>query len=216
MFNKEFVLIDTAGIRKKTKVHEDIEFYSVIRAIKAIDESDICVLMIDAKKGVEMQDLKIFSMIVEKKRGVVILVNKWDLVEKDTKTAKAMEDRIREKLAPFNDVPIIFTSATEKVRIFKAIESSLSVFENKQQQFKTSVLNEWLKESVDNYAPPTVKGKFVNIKYITQLPSRSLSFAVFCSNHTYIREPYRNYLEKRLRDRFNLTGIPINIFFREK
>ena len=216
MYNKEFVLIDTAGIRKKTKIHEDIEFYSVIRAIKALDESDVCVLMIDAKSGVEQQDLKIFSMIVEKKRGVVILVNKWDLIEKTTKTAKEVEDRIREKLAPFNDVPIIFTSATEKIRIFKAIESALSVFENKQQQFKTHELNTWLKESVDNYAPPTVKGKFVNIKFITQLPSRSLSFAIFSSNHTYIREAYRNYLEKRLRDRFNLTGIPINIFFREK
>ena len=216
LFNKEFILIDTAGIRKKTKVQEQIEFYSVIRAIKAIDESDVCMLLIDAKKGIEQQDLKIYSLIIEKRKGVVVLVNKWDLVEKDTNTAKKFEDTLKEKLAPFTDVPIIFTSATEKTRIFKAIEDAIGVAERKNQKIKTSVLNEWLQEVVRNYPPPSNKGKFINIKYMNQLPSKTISFAIFSNNCTYIREPYKNYLEKRLREKFNLCGVPINIFFREK
>lgn len=216
LFGKDFVLIDTAGIRKKAAVKEDLEFYTVIRAIKAIDESDVCLLMIDATTGIESQDLSIFRTIEKKKKGVVILVNKWDAVEKDTNTTKEYENHIREKLAPFRDVPIIFISAIEKTRIFKALEIALGVAEHKKLKVSTSKLNDIMQQAFEEYHPPAVRGHFINIKYVTQLPAQIPTFAFFTNYPDYIREPYRNYLENKLREQFPLSGVPINIFFRKK
>lgn len=215
-FGKEFYLIDTAGIRKKSKVHENLEFYSVIRAIKAIDEADVCFLMIDATLGVESQDLKIFRLIQQKKKGVVILVNKWDLVEKDTNTAVHFEKRIKEQFAPFTDLHILFVSALDKTRIFKAVELGLDVYENRTKKIPTSQLNEIMLEAIEKYPPPSYRGNYIKIKYITQLPTHYPSFAFFCNHPKQIKLPYRNYLENQLRQQFNLTGVSINIFFREK
>ena len=216
-YQKEFVLIDTAGIRKKSKVHENLEFYSVIRAIKAIDESDICLLMIDATLGVEGQDLKILKVIQRKKKGLIILVNKWDLVmNKETNTAKNFEDQIKERIAPFTDVPIIFISALEKQRIFKAVETILEVSENRQRRISTSQLNDVMLKEIEKYPPPAHRGNYIKIKYVTQLPTKVPSFAFFCNHPNHIREPYKNYLENRLRANFNFTGVPVNIFFRQK
>lgn len=216
MFNKDFILIDTAGIRKKKSVTEDIEFYTVIRAIKAIDESDVCLLMIDATTGIESQDLTILQMIEKKRKGLVILVNKWDLVAKETNTLKAMEERIREKIAPFRDVPILFISAMEKTRIFKAMETALEVFENKHLKVSTSKLNEVMQQALENYHPPAVRGNYIKIKYVTQMPAQVPTFVFFTNHPNDIREPYRNYLENQLREHFTLSGVPINIFFRQK
>ncbi len=216
MFNKDFLLIDTAGIRKKSKVHENLEFYSVIRAIKSIDEADVCLLVIDAKLGIESQDLKIFNLIEKKRRGVVILVNKWDLVEKETMTSKAFEEKIRDKIAPFTDVPIVFISALEKQRIFKAVEKVLEVYENRRIRIPTSQLNEVMQKAIEKYQPPAYRGEIIKIKYVTQLPTRVPSFAFFCNYPDHVRKPYKNYLENRLREHFNLSGVPINIFMRKK
>jgi GTPase len=216
LFQKEFILIDTAGIRRKAKVHEDLEFYSVIRAIKAMDEADICLLMLDAEKGITAQDLNIFSLAVKKGKGVLVLVNKWDLVEKETNTAKEYEAALKKRLAPFNDVPIIFVSAKEKTRIFKAIEVALEVYENRHQKIPTSKLNDVILKAIENYHPPVVRGNSIKIKYITQLPTAVPSFAFFCNFPDDIKQPYKNYLENKLRENFNLTGIPIRIFFRKK
>ena len=216
LFQKEFVLIDTAGIRRKAKVHEDLEFYSVIRAIKAVDEADVCLLMLDAEKGIVAQDINIFSLAVKKGKGIVILVNKWDLIGKETNTAKEYEAELKKKLAPFNDVPILFVSAKEKTRIFKAIEIALEVYENKQQKIATSQLNDIMLKVIQSYSPPVVRGNSIKIKFITQLPTAVMSFAFFCNFPDDIKTPYKNYLENQLRQNFNLTGVPIRIFFRNK
>lgn len=216
LFSKDFLLIDTAGIRKKTSVHEDLEFFSVIRAVKAIDEADVCILMIDAKTGIEAQDLKILSMADKKRKGLVLVVNKWDLVEKGNNTMKEFEEKLLRKIAPFTDVPIIFTSVIEKQRIFKVIESALEVFENRNRKISTSKLNDVIQEAIKEYTPPAVRGHFIQIKYITQLPASCPTFAFFCNYPLDIKEPYRNYLEKQLRKHFNFSGTPVNIFFRKK
>ena len=215
-FEKEFVLVDTAGIRKKNKVHENLEFYSVMRAIRAIEEADVCFVLIDAQTGIEAQDINIFGLAKKRNKGVVILVNKWDAVEKETNTARDCEISIKNRIAPFSDVPIIFISAHEKQRIFKAIEIGLEVFENRQQKIKTSILNEVMLEAIDRNPPPAHRGKFIKIKYVTQLPTYYPAFAFFCNNPKHIKENYRNYLENKLREKFNFTGIPIGIFFRKK
>ncbi|MCW3127045.1 MAG: small GTP-binding protein [Bacteroidetes bacterium] len=215
-FGKEMVLIDTAGIRRKTKVHENLEFYSVIRAINALDEADIAVIVLDATQGVGQQDLAIYRLAVKKKRGIVVVINKWDLVEKSTNTAKEFEENIKSKLAPFNDVPILFTSALEKQRIFKIVETIEQVFANMRTKISTSELNEVMLKEIERYTPPAVSGKLVKIKYVTQLPTRTPAFAFFANHPKYIREPYRLYLEKALRKHFSFKGVPLNIFFREK
>jgi GTP-binding protein len=216
MFQKDFVLIDTAGIRRKSKVHEDLEFYSVIRAIKALDEADVCMLLLDAEKGISAQDLNIFSLAARKGKGIVVLVNKWDLVEKQTNTARDYEKTLKERLAPFTDVPIVFISAKEKTRIFKAIEIALDVYENRQKKIPTSELNNVILKAIESFHPPVVRGHPVKIKYITQLPTAVPSFAFFCNFPDDIKTPYRNYLENKLRENFNLTGVPIRIYFRKK
>jgi GTP-binding protein len=215
-FSKDFLLIDTAGIRKKTKVRENLEFYSVIRAINSIDEADICVLMIDATQGVESQDLNIFRLAVKKRRGVIICINKWDLVEKETNTARDYEEGVRKKFAPFSDLPILFTSVKEKQRVLKLLDLISEVGENQQRKISTSELNDKMQEAIQAYPPPSVKGKHIKIKYVTQLPTRVPSFAFFCNHPKYIKQPYRNYLENKLRSFYNFTGVPINVYFRQK
>ncbi len=216
LFQKEFVLIDTAGIRRKAKVHEDLEFYSVIRAIKAVDEADVCLLMLDAEKGITAQDLNIFSLAVKKGKGIVVLVNKWDLVSKETNTAKEYEAELKKKFAPFSDVPILFISAKEKTRIFKAIEIALEIYDNRQRKIPTSQLNDIMLKAIQSYQPPVVRGNAIKIKFITQLPTAGPSFAFFCNFPDDIKQPYKNYLENQLRLNFSLTGIPVRIFFRQK
>jgi GTP-binding protein len=216
MYQKDFILIDTAGIRRKTKVHEDIEFYSVIRAIKALDEADVCLLLLDAEKGIAAQDLNIFSLAAKKGKGLVVLVNKWDLVEKETNTAKEYEKKLKERLAPFTDVPILFISAKEKTRIFKAMEVALDVDANRRKKINTSELNEVMLKAVEAHHPPVVRGNPIKIKYITQLPTPVPSFAFFCNFPDDIKTPYRNYLENKLREHFDLTGVPVRIYFRKK
>ena len=216
LFQKEFILIDTAGIRRKSKVHEDLEFYSVIRAIKAMDEADVCLLLLDATKGLTAQDLNIYSLATRKGKGLVVLVNKWDLVEKETNTAIQFEKDLKQRLAPFNDVPILFVSALEKIRIHKAIEVALKVFENKKQKIATAQLNEVMLKAIAAYHPPVVRGHPIKIKFITQLPTAVPSFAFFCNFPDDIKTPYRNYLENQLREQFDFTGVPFRIFFRKK
>ncbi len=216
LFQKEFVLIDTAGIRRKKNVSEDLEFYSVIRAIKALDEADVCLVMLDAEKGITAQDLNIFSMAVKKGKGVVILVNKWDLAEKETNTARDYEKELKNRLAPFSDVPILFISAKEKIRILKAIEMALDVFESRKRKIPTSQLNEVMQKAIQSFHPPVVRGNAVTIKYITQLPTVVPSFAFFTNYPEDIKTPYRNYLENKLRESFNFKGVPLRIFFRKK
>ena len=216
LFNKEFILIDTAGIRRKKKVSEDLEFYSVIRAISAVDEADVCILLLDAEKGITAQDLNIFSLAEKKGKGIVVLVNKWDLVKKETNTARDYEKILKQKLAPFNDVPIIFISATEKLRIFQAMETALKVYENRQQKISTSKLNEVMQKAMESYHAPVVRGHAVKIKFVTQLPTVVPSFAFFCNYPMDIKTPYKNYLENQLRENFDLKGVPVRIFFRKK
>ena len=216
LFQKEFILIDTAGIRKKSKEKDDLEFYSIIRAVKAMDEADVCFIVIDAHKGVTGQDITIFSLAARKGKGVVVLVNKWDLVEKETNTARDYEKNLKQKLAPFTDVPILFVSAKEKTRIFKAIESGLEVFESKRRRIPTSQLNEVMLKAVAAYHAPVVRGNTVKIKYVTQLPTPVPSFAFFTNYPEDIKSPYRNYLENQLRNSFNFKGVPIRIYFRKK
>ena len=216
LFQKEFILIDTAGIRRKTKVHEDLEFYSVIRAIKALDEADVCMLLLDAEKGITAQDLSIFSLAARKGKGVVVLVNKWDLVEKETNTARDYEKQLKQRLAPFNDVPILFISAKEKTRIHKGIETALDVYENRQRRIPTSKLNEVMLKAIEAFHPPVVRGHPVRVKYITQLPTAVPSFAFFCNFPDDIKQPYKNYLENQLREHFNFKGVPVRLFFRKK
>ncbi len=216
LFNKEFMLIDTAGIRRKTKVHEDLEFYSVIRAIKAMDEADVCLLLLDAGKGITAQDLSIFSLAAKKGKGIVVLVNKWDLADKETNTARDYEKELKKRFAPFSDVPILFISVIEKQRIFKSIESALQVFENKHKKISTSKLNDVMQKAIESYHPPVVRGNAIKIKYVTQLPTNTPSFAFFCNYPDDIKAPYRNYLENKLREHFDFTGVPVRLFFRKK
>ncbi len=216
LFNKEFILIDTAGLRKKNKEKDDLEFYSVIRAIKAMDEADVCLLMLDATRGITAQDVNIFSLAARKGKGIVMLVNKWDLVEKLTNTSRDYEKQLKEKLAPFTDVPVIFISVKEKTRIFKVIEKALEVYDNKQRKIATSKLNDLMLKAIEAYHAPVVRGHAVKIKYITQLPTKVPSFAFFCNYPDDIKQPYRNYLENQLRSNFNLSGVPVRIFFRKK
>lgn len=215
-FDKHFLLIDTAGIRKKNKVHENLEFYSVIRAVKAIEEADVAIVMIDAKLGVESQDMSILSMALNKNKGIIIVVNKWDLIEKETKTAKEFEEKIKKKIAPFNDVPIIFTSVLEKQRIYRVMEEALNVAERRHTKIKTSQLNDVMLPIIEKTPPPSYRGRFIKIKFISQLPIAYPAFAFFCNHPHHVREAYKNFLENQLRKNFELTGVPIKIYFREK
>ncbi len=217
-FGFDFYLVDTAGIRKKGKVNEDIEYYSVIRSIRAIEHSDVCILMIDATRGIESQDVNIFSLINKNKKGLVVCVNKWDLVQdKSTIAIKYFEDTIRKRLAPFSDFPIIFSSALTKQRIHKVLEEAVKVYENRQRTVPTSRLNEVMQEAIAAYPPPAIKGKYVKIKYITMLKGAVVpTFIFFCNLPQWVKEPYRRYLENKIRDNWNFSGTPINIFMREK
>jgi len=215
-FGHNFILVDTAGLRKKTKVAEDVEFYSVMRSVRTIEDSDVCVLVLDATRGVEGQDVSIFHLIHRNKKGIVVVVNKWDLIEKDNHTMKKFEDDILEKFAPVTDIPIVFTSALTKQRILKILEDAMMVFENRNRHIATSKLNELLLELIEAYPPPAYKGKYIKIKYITQLPTKIPSFAFFCNLPQYIRDPYKRYLENKIRDNFNFKGIPIQLYFRQK
>lgn len=216
-FDKDLYLIDTAGLRRKAKIHENLEFYSAIRAIKALDESDVCIIMIDAGKGITMQDISIFGLAQRKKKGVVIVVNKWDLVEnKSANTHLEYEEDIKSRIAPFTDVPIIFTSVLEKQRILKVLDIALEVYENKKQKISTSKLNDFFGKVIERYPPPNLKGKHVTIKYVTQIPASVPTFIFFCNLPKYIKPAYKNYLENQLREHYNFTGVPISLFFREK
>ncbi len=215
-FGHEFTIIDTAGLRRKAKVHEDIEFYSVMRAIRSIEESDVCLLLIDATRGVEAQDVSIFGLTEKNRKGVVILVNKWDLIEKNTHSVKEYTEMIKEKLAPYNDVPILFVSALTKQRIYKAIETAMEVYEKRKRRIKTSQLNEVMLAAIEAFTPPSVKGKFVKIKYVTQLPTHAPQFAFYCNLPQYVKEPYKRYLENRLREEYDFCGVPISIYMRKK
>ncbi len=203
-------------MRKKAKVNEDVEFYSVMRSIRAIEESDVCMLLIDATRGMEAQDLNVFRLIERNRKGVVILVNKWDLIEKDHKTTAAFEKELREKIAPFRDVDIIFTSALTKQRLLKALEAAIKVYENRTQKLKTSELNRVMLEAIEAYPPPMTKGKSVKIKYITQLPTHAPSFAFYCNLPQYVKETYKRYLENKMRENWDFTGVPLQLFMRKK
>ncbi|MBR1808264.1 MAG: ribosome biogenesis GTPase Der [Paludibacteraceae bacterium] len=217
-FGKEFYLVDTAGIRKKAKVNEDLEYYSVVRSIRAIENSDVCILMIDATRGLESQDLNIFSLIQKNKKGLVVVVNKWDLIENKTnQDIKQFEQSIRERIAPFTDFPIIFSSAVTKQRIFKVMETALQVYENKQRKVPTAQLNERFLPLIENYPPPATKGKYIKIKYCTQLPNTQVPTFVFFANlPQYVKEPYRRFLENKLRSWWDFNGTPVQIFIRAK
>ena len=217
-FGKDFYLVDTAGIRKKAKVNEDLEYYSVVRSIRAIENCDVCLLMIDATRGIESQDLNIFSLIQKNKKGLVVVVNKWDLVENMTnQDIKQFESAIRERLAPFTDFPIIFASALTKQRIFKVMETAISVYENKQRKVPTAQLNEKFLPLIENYPPPATKGKYIKIKYCTQLPNTQVPTFVFFANlPQYVKEPYRRFLENKLRQWWDFTGTPVQLFIRAK
>ena len=217
LFGFDFNFVDTAGLRRKAKVTEDLEFYSVMRSVRAIEAADVCILMLDASQGIEQQDLNIFSLIQRNKKGCVIVVNKWDLVEKDNHTHRAFETLIRERIAPFEDVPIVFTSVINKQRIFKVLEVARQVYASRSRRIPTAVLNEALLPIVkEQNPPPAVKGKWIKIKYVTQLPTAYPQFVFFCNLPQYIRDPYRRYVENRMRELWDFHGVPIDIFFREK
>ena len=215
-FQHDFLLVDTAGLRKKGKVSEDIEFYSVMRAVRTIESSDICLLLIDATRGIESQDLNIIGLIQKNNKGMIVLVNKWDLIEKDNNITVKFEEAIREKTAPFTDYPILFISATNKQRIHKVLELVEQVNTNRNRKISTSELNEVMLQVVKNNPPPALKGKYVKIKYVTQLPIYTPAFAFFCNLPQYVKDPYKRYLENRMREKFEFTGVPIRIFFRKK
>jgi len=216
-FGHEFMLVDTAGLRKRAKVKEDLEFYSVMRSVRAIENSDVCIMMVDASVGIEAQDMSIFNLIIKNKKGCVIVVNKWDTIEgKDSNTMKEMTQVIMQKIAPFNDLPIIFTSVINKQRILDVLDAATKVYENRARKIQTSKLNEAILPEIENYPPPSIKGKYVRIKYITQLPTPSPSFAFFCNLPQYVRDDYKRYLENKLRKHFDFSGAPIQIFLRQK
>ncbi|SFU30518.1 GTP-binding protein [Pustulibacterium marinum] len=215
-FGFEFNLVDTAGIRRKAKVKEDLEFYSVMRSVRAIEHSDVCLLVLDATRGFEGQDVNIFWLAQRNRKGVVILVNKWDLIEKDTNSAKAFTQAIEREIAPFTDVPIIYMSALTKQRIYKAIETAVEVYENRSKRIKTSVLNETMLPIIENTPPPATKGKFIKIKYCMQLPTPMPQFVFFANLPQYVKDPYKRFIENQLRDHFGFTGVPIDVYFRKK
>ncbi|MEY2652670.1 MAG: hypothetical protein RLZZ321_1763 [Bacteroidota bacterium] len=215
-FGFDFLLIDTAGIRKKAKVTEDIEYYSVLRSVRTIENADVCLFMIDASEGIQKQDLSIYYMIEKNSKGVVVLVNKWDLVEKDQNTMVKFEELLREQLAPFNDVPIIFTSTLNKQRIHRALETAMRVYENRTRKIPTHELNEVMLEVIAQTPPPAVKGKYIRIKFVQQLPTHAPTFAFFCNLPQYLADSYKRFLENRLRERFDFEGVPVKIFFRKK
>jgi len=215
-FGYDFFLVDTAGLRKKAKVKEDLEFYSTLRAVRAIENSDICLLMVDATRGFEGQDQKIFSLIERNKKGIVILVNKWDLIEKDHKTTKEFEEKIRSEIAPFIDIPIVFTSVINKQRIHKVLELAHQVYENRKRRISTSQLNDFLLPVIENNPPPSIKGKYIKIKYITQIPTVTPEFVFFCNLPQYVKDPYKRFLENKIRSKWNFTGATIQIHFRKK
>ncbi len=215
-FGFEFNLVDTAGIRKKSKVKEDLEFYSVMRAVRAIEHCDIAILVVDATRGFEGQDEKIFWLAEKNRKGVIILVNKWDLVEKQTNTMRDFERKIKDTIAPFTDVPIIFISALTKQRIYKAIETAVEVHQNRTRKIQTSKLNETMLEVIENYPPPAVKGKYIKIKYCMQLPTHTPQFAFFANLPQYIKDPYKRFIENKLREHYDFSGVPIGIYFRQK
>lgn len=217
MFGFDFKLIDTAGIRKKSKVHEDLEFYSVIRSVRSIEYSDVCIFMVDATEGIQKQDLNIFYVIEKNRKGVVVLINKWDLIDdKETMSAKEYEDKVREQLAPFKDVPILFTSTVTKQRLHKALEKAMEVYENRTQKIPTSELNNFCLSVIEKNPPPALKGKYIRIKFVTQLPTHAPAFAFFCNLPQYIPDSYKRFLENKLRAHYNFEGVPIRIFFRKK
>lgn len=215
-FGYDFLIVDTAGLRRKNKVNEDIEFYSVMRAIRSIENSDVCILMIDASEGIQAQDMNIFYLIQKNGKGCVIVVNKWDTIEKETDTMKEFKESILQRIAPFNDVPVIFTSVLNKQRIYDVLKASMEVYDNYSRKIPTSKLNEAMLPEIENFQPPMYKGKNVKIKFITQLPIKTPSFAFFCNLPQYIKEPYKRFLENKLRKHFNFTGCPVNIFMRQK
>jgi GTPase len=216
LFGKDFILTDTAGIRRKAKVHEDIEFYSVLRSLKALQESNVCIVLLDASRGIESQDVHIIAQAHDAKKGIVVMVNKWDLIEKDSKTADAFKKAIVERLMPIDYIPIIFTSVTEKQRIFQVIEKAMEVQVGRGRRITTSELNDKILPEIERYSPPAFKGKQIKIKYLTQLPTPSPTFVFFCNLPQYIKEPYKRYLENRFREHFGFEGVPITLFFRKK
>jgi GTPase len=215
-YGQDFILTDTAGIRRKARVRENIEFYSVMRSLKAMEDSDVCIVMLDATRGLEAQDMNIIGLAHRYNKGIVVMVNKWDLAEKDSNTAKQFSDEIRERLAPVDYFPIIFTSVTEKQRIYQTIEKAIHVYHNKFKKIPTSELNEKLLADIEHYPPPAIKGKYVKIKYATQFPARTPTFAFFCNLPKYVKEPYQRYIENCLRRHFDFEGVPVRVFFREK
>ncbi|MEG2365538.1 MAG: ribosome biogenesis GTPase Der [Alistipes sp.] len=215
-FGMDFYLVDTAGMRKKSATMEDLEFYSVMRSIRAIEESDVCVLMLDAQQGLESQDLNIHNLIVRNRKGCVIVVNKWDLVEKDSNTMKGWKEALERKLAPFNDIPIIFTSVINKQRILDVLQTAIRVYQSRKRRVSTSDLNEYFQPIIENWPPPATKGKYIKIKYVTQLPTPTPQFAFFVNLPQYIRDPYRRFLENKLRENWDFSGVPVQIYFRPK
>lgn len=215
-FGFDFNLVDTAGIRKKSRVKEDLEFYSVMRSVRAIEHCDVCILMVDASRGFEGQDQSIFWLAEKNRKGIVVLVNKWDMVEKDTKTAKAFEDKIRKEIEPFTDVPILFISVTSKQRLLKALETAVEVFENRKRRIPTSKFNEFMLDVIQKFPPPATKGKYVKIKYCMQLPTPVPQFVFFANLPQYVKEPYKRFLENKIREQYNFSGVPIDIYIREK
>ena len=216
MFEKDFIITDTAGIRKKSKVRDDIEFYSVLRSINALENSDVCIVMLDAERGLESQDQNIIGLAHRNQKGIIILVNKWDLIEKDSKTTEIYKKAILEKLSPLTYIPIVFTSVLNKQRIFKAMELALHVYQLRNHRVSTSAINSKILPEIEKRPPPAIKGKYIKIKYVTQLPSKTPAFAFFCNLPQYIKEPYKRFLEHRIRMHFDFTGVPIRLFFRKK
>ena len=215
-FNHDFYLIDTAGLRKKAKVNEDLEFYSVLRSVRSIESADVCLLLIDATEGVESQDMNIFNLIIKNRKGVVFIINKWDLVEKNENSVKEFTSAIKKRIAPFNDVPVLFVSAITKQRVHKVLETAMMVYENRRNKIKTSQLNQFILDAVTENPPPAYRGKYIKIKYAVQLPTYAPTFAFYCNYPQHIKDPYKRYLENRLREKFNFTGVPIQIFMRKK
>ncbi|MFI3259605.1 MAG: ribosome biogenesis GTPase Der [Rikenellaceae bacterium] len=215
-YGMDFYLVDTAGMRRKNREMEDLEFYSVMRSIRAIEASDVCILMLDAKQGLEAQDLNIHNLVVRNRKGCVIVVNKWDLIEKDANTMKKWTEHLQSRLAPFNDIPIIFTSVINKQRILEVLQTAIRVFHNRKQKVATHALNEFFLPLIENYPPPATKGKYIKIKFVTQLPTPTPQFAFFVNLPQYIRDPYRRFLENKMRAEWDFAGVPIQIYFRQK
>lgn len=215
-FGHDFIMVDTAGVRKKGKVNEDVEFYAVMRSVRTIENSDVCILILDAERGIEAQDLNIIQLAVRNRKGLVIMVNKWDLIEKDHKTMELFRKRILERTAPFTDIPVVFASALTKQRVLDVLEAAMRVYENRQRKVATSKLNEVMLEAIEDNQPPTHKGKFIRIKYVTQLPTLAPSFAFYCNLPQYVREPYKRYLENKIRKNWDFSGVPLQLFMRKK